>query len=341
MEGASTAVDDLVGEQRPELLLLNDDDLTYTKVRLDGQSLATVVGGIADIAESLPRALAWGAAWDMVRDGELPAREYVTLVLGGVGAETDLTAVGALCRQGQLAVTAYSDPASRPALRSRWESGLRDLLESATPGGDHQLAFARAHAAAAVTEEATGLLRRLLDGSGGIAGLEVDTDLRWTLVTALARCGVLGTAEIGTELARDDTIAGLEHAAAARTIRPDPDAKEQAWQDVVVRTDVANETQRSMALAFQVPDQAELLAPYVERYLDVAATVWEARGTYRATLILVWLFPSTLADEQTRARVRSWLDGTDANPAARRLVSEGLADLERALRAQAADAAAA
>jgi aminopeptidase N len=159
------------------------------------------------------------------------------------------------------------------------------------------------------------------------------------LVTAQARCGVLDAARIADELDRDHTIAGQERAAAARSIRPLAEAKQEAWQDVVVREDVPNGTQRAIAQAFQVPGQEALLEPYVGRYLDVAATVWEAKGTYRAGLILTWLFPQVLVSEATRDRVAQWLGSTHANPAARRLVGEGLADIERALRAQARDAA--
>jgi len=339
VQGDLTPVPELVGEQRPDLLLVNDDDLAYTKIRLDKQSLATAVDGIGDLVESLPRALVWGAAWDMTRDAEMASRDYVRLVLSGLQSESDLTAVGALCRQAQLAVSTYCDPDARPELRTRWEAGLRDLMRRAEAGSDHQLAFTRAYAAAAHADEAVAELRGLLDGSVVREGLDVDTDLRWVLTSALARCGTIGDAEIDAELARDSTIAGQEHAAAARASRPDAGAKERAWQDVVVREDVPNETQRSIALAFGVPEQAELLAPYVEHYLDVAASVWESKGTYRATLILTWMFPVTVVDEATRDRVRAWLSSTDANPAARRLVSEGLADLERALRARVRDAA--
>ena len=157
-------------------------------------------------------------------------------------------------------------------------------------------------------------------------------------MTALAREGAADEELIAAELERDATIAGQERAAAARAVRPLPAAKEQAWHDVVEREDVPNATQRAIAMAFQVPGQDELLAPYVDRYLDVAASVWEAKGTYRAGLILTWLFPQVLVTEATRNRVASWLESTDANPAALRLVGEGLADIERALRAQARDA---
>ena len=292
VEGDTTEVTELVGETRPDLLLLNDGDLTYTKIRLDEHSLRTVVDGIDTLDSSLARALCWGATWDMTRDAELPARDYVTLVLRGLRTETDLTAVAALSRQAGLAVELYSDPAGREALAARWEDGVRALFESAEPGSDHQLAFARAFAGAAHSEEALQLIDGLLEGTVELEGLEVDTDLRWTLVTALAREGAADADRISQELDRDHTISGQERAAAARTAQPLAAAKEEAWNDVVVREDVPNETQRKMAWAFQEPGQEELLRPYVQRYLDVAGTVWEAKGTYRAGLILQFLFPA-------------------------------------------------
>ncbi len=338
VEGDTTDVAKLIGEARPDLLLLNDDDLTYTKIRLDDESLATVVAGIDTLDDSLARALCWGAAWDMTRDAEMAARDFVALVLRGVGRESDLTAVAALCNQAAHAMALYSDPVNRDALAERWETGVRGLLEDAEPGSDHQLAFARAFANAVHTPSGVALLEGLLDGSGGIAGLDVDTDLRWSLISALAREGAADADRIARELDSDHTISGQERAAAARTARPLAEAKEEAWRDVVVREDVPNETQRKMAWAFQQPGQEALLEPYVDRYLDVAGQVWETKGTYRAGLVLSFFFPQVLVTEQTRDRIRAWLDTTDANPAARRLVGEGLADLERALAAQARDA---
>ena len=337
VEGETTEVPELVGEVRPDLLLLNDDDLTYTKIRLDEQSLATVVDGIDTLDASLARAVAWGAAWDMTRDAEMTASDYVALVLRGLGRESDLTAVSALCRQAQHAVSLYSHPAGREALAVRWEQGLGQLLDAAEPSSDHQLAFMRAYATAARSEHALQRIAGLLDGSVVLEGLVVDTDLRWVLVTALARGGRLDAARIADELEHDHTISGQERAAAARAVRPLAEAKDEAWQDVVVREDVPNGTQSAVALAFQVPGQDELLEPYVDRYLDVAASVWEAKGTYRAGVILTLMFPQVLVSESTRDRVAQWLATTEANPAALRLVGEGLADIERALRAQASD----
>jgi aminopeptidase N len=331
VQGASTDVEDLVGRSRPDLILLNDDDLTYAKIRLDDRSFATLTESIATFEDSLPRALCWGSAWDMTRDAELPSAAFVTLVLAGVGTENDLTAVSSLLRQANTAINVYTSDEARPALAQRWESGLTELVDAAEAGSDHQLALVRALAAASSTPDR---LREILDGA--LPGLEVDTDLRWSLVTALARMGSAGEDEIEQALAADNTISGQERASAARAIRPTAEAKAEAWRVVVEEDATPNETRRQTAYAFQVTGQAELLEPYVDRYLQMAETIVEDKGVWIGQVALVALFPSANPSPDALAKVDAWLEQTQAGPAAKRYVSEGRDDLARALRAQAA-----
>jgi aminopeptidase N len=336
--GELTEVPDLVGQRQPDLLLLNEGDLAYAKIRLDERSLATVVGGMATLDDSLARALCWGAAWDMTRDAEMSATDFVALVLSGIGSETDAFGVSRIPTYAAQAATLYSAPASRATLRATWEQGLRKLLENAEPGSDHQLSFARAYAGAAHSDSALADLERLLDGTLTFEGLAVDTDLRWTLLSGLAKNGRADADRIAEELARDNTISGQEHAAAARALRPTAEAKAEAWEIAMVRDDVANETQRSVVLAFQAFGQDEVLAPYVEKYLEAAETMWEEKGTQRASTALEFIFPKQLASQELLDRVDAWLESSSANPAAKRYVREGRADVARALAAQARDA---
>ena len=338
IEGELTAVDQLVGQKQPDLLLLNEGDLAYAKIRLDERSLATLVGGLKTLDDSLARALCWGAAWDMTRDGEMRATDFVELVLSAVGQESDAFGLSRIPGYGAQAVNSYSAPGNRAALKTRWEHGVRDLLHAAEPGSDHQLSFMRAYADAAHSDEAGATLEGLLDGTVTFEGLAVDTDLRWTLVTSLARSGRADEARIAAELQRDNTISGQEQAAAARAARPTAEAKAEAWEAAMVRDDIANETQRSIVLAFQCPGQEDVLAPYVEKYLAAADTMWEEKGTHRASTALEYIFPRPLASQELLDRVDAWLDSSPANPAAKRYVSEGRADVARALVAQARDA---
>ncbi|WP_344301915.1 aminopeptidase N [Nocardioides bigeumensis] len=336
--GELTEVPDLVGQTQPDLLLLNDGDLTYAKIRLDERSLATAVANMDKFDDSLARALLWGAAWDMTRDAEMTPTDFVRLVLNGIGAESDITAVERFPMYAQLVVNYYSDPAGRDALRASWEQGVRELLLDAAPGSDHQLAFVRVFASAARSDEALDFVAALLDGSQTLDGLVVDTDLRWTLLSSLARGGRAEEDRINEELSRDNTISGQEHAALARTVRPTAEAKAEAWRDAVERDDVANETMRQIAYAFPVSGQEDLLQPYLEKYLEMAETVWEEKGVQRASTALELMFLRPLISAETIARLDEWLETSEANPAAKRYVREGRSDMARALAAQAKDA---
>ncbi len=338
VQGALTDIGDLVGKQQPDLLLLNDGDLAYAKIRLDERSRATALEGLSKLDDSLARALVWGSAWDMTRDAEMPATDFVRLVLANIGAETDAWGVTRIPVFAAQAVNSFSAPAHRAALRARWESGLRELLLAAEPGSDHQLTFARQYAAAAHSEQALADLEALLSGELEVEGLAVDQDLRWSLITGLAAAGRYGEPEIAAELDRDNTISGQEHAAAARAAQPLPEAKAAAWQAAVVETGTANETARSIVLSFMRPGQDEVLAPYVDTYLEAADTLWEHLGTHRASTVLEYIFPKPLASPQLLEKVDAWLESSPAEPAAKRYVREGRAEVARALAAQARDA---
>ncbi|GAA3533203.1 aminopeptidase N [Aeromicrobium flavum] len=329
IEGDRTAIDELVGRRRPDLILLNDDDLTYAKIRLDEGSFETLLSGIGHVAESLPRALCWGSAWDMTRDAELPSASFVDLVLAGVGTESDLTAVSSLLRQGQSAINLFTSDEKRPELARHWEQGVAELLAAAEAGSDHQLAFARALASAATSADR---LRQVLGGS--VEGLELDADLRWSLIRGLARLGDADEAEIDAELARDDTNQGRENAAGARALRPLAEAKAEAWRRVVEDASTPNETRRQIAASFQVPGQVEVLAPYVDRYLEMADTVIDEMGVWIGQNALIHLFPLANPTSEALAKVDAWLDATQAPAAARRYVMEGRDDLRRALKAR-------
>ncbi|MEO7944316.1 MAG: aminopeptidase N [Marmoricola sp.] len=338
IQGETTAIDELVGARQPDLLILNDGDLSYAKIRLDERSLATVIGGLSRLDDSLARALCWGAAWDMTRDADLSATDFVTLVLGNIASETDAFGSSRIPGYAAQAANNLSAPANRAALRKTWEQGLRRLMDEAEPGSDHQLTFARSFAGSAHTDAALDHLEGLLDGSFVLNGLTVDTDLRWSILTGLARAGRAGEERIAAERKRDSTISGQERAAAALASRPTAEAKAEAWEIAVVRDDVPNETQRSVVLSFMQHGQDEVLRPYVAKYLQVAETLWEQKGTQRASTAVEFLFPRPLASPELLEQVTTWLRESSANPAAKRYVREGAADVERYLAGQAKDA---
>ncbi|MHC9293987.1 aminopeptidase N [Mycobacterium sp. LTG2003] len=346
VEGESTEVPALVGVSRGKLILVNDDDLTYCSLRLDPDSLSTVLTRIADIADSLPRTLAWSAAWEMTREAEMKARDFVALVSSGIHAESEVGVAQRLLLQAQTALGAYADPGwayaeGWPAFADR----LVELARGAQAGSDHQLAFVNALTTSVLSTHHAVLLADLLDkdpGSLGLPGLVVDTDLRWRIVTALARSGQVDadgteTPFIDAEVQRDPTAAGKRHAAAAAAARPQAAVKDGAWEQVIEDDTLANITTRAIVGGFVQPGQEELLAPYRDRYFGAISGVWERRSSEVAQTVVVGLYPSWDISQDGLDAADRFLSDPEVPPALRRLVLEGRAGVERSLRARAFD----
>ncbi|MEZ0095688.1 aminopeptidase N [Streptacidiphilus sp. EB129] len=340
VDGELTQVPVQAGRRRPAVVLLNDDDLSYAKVRLDAESLANVTAHIADFTESLPRALCWASAWDMTRDGELATRDYLELVLSGVGRESDIGVVQSLQRQTQAALDLYADPQWRATGLARYADAALELVHAAAPGGDHQLAWARAFASVARTEEHLAVLSGLLDGSVAVDGLVIDDELRWALLGRLSATGVVDADVIDAELARDNTAAGQQHAAGCRAARPTAEAKAETWAAVVEAETLTNTVQEAAIAGFVQADQRELLASYTEKYFAAVKGIFEERSHEMGQQIIVGLYPSLQVSQATLDATDAWLASAEPAPALRRMVVEARAGVERALRAQAVDSAA-
>ncbi|WP_243789536.1 aminopeptidase N [Saccharopolyspora gloriosae] len=333
-----TEVPDLVGVHRGKLVLVNDDDLTYCTMRLDPESLATLIDRIGDIEQSLPRALCWSTAWEMTREAELKARDFVSLVLGrspesGIGAESEIGVVQRVLLQTQTALASYADQDWQPEGWNRFSTRILELAQAAEPGSDHQLAFVNSLASSVLGEEQLDVVRGWLDGSAPLPGLTVDTDLRWLLLQALVAHGAADEAEIDAELDEDRTATGRRKAERARSLIPTPESKERAWQRAVHDDELPNAVSDSIIAGFQHPGQRELLVSYVERYFAEIDEVWQRRSSERAQPTVIGLFPSWAVRQSTVDAADAWLAGE--RPAAlRRLVSEGRAGIVRALAAR-------
>jgi aminopeptidase N len=338
VDGERTPVPELVGTRRPALLLVNDDDLAYAKVRLDDRSLATAMAHLDAFEDSLPRTLAWAAAWDMTRDAEMAPRDFVELVLANVAAESDSSVLLVLLRQLASTVRLYVAPEHRHAVADAAGDRLLQLARAAAPGSDAQLQLVKAFAGFARTDGQLAAVRGLLDGTAPLDGLAVDTDLRWELLVSLVAGGAAGDADIDAELARDDTATGRRAAAAARAARPTAQAKEEAWQAVVGSDDLPNAVQASVIGGFSRVHDPALLEPFVERYFAAVEEVWASRTSEIAQQIVVGFYPTAIATAGTVQRTDAWLDAaTGAVPALRRLMLESRDGVARAVRAQERD----
>ncbi|MDK3256719.1 aminopeptidase N [Blastococcus capsensis] len=335
--GARTKVPELVGHPAADLALVNDDDLTYAKLRLDERSLATLRTRIGALPDPLARALCWSAAWDMTRDAELPAREWVQLVLAGIGAEIESSVLQSLLARVQTALSSYADPAWAPTGWAQLADHALAALEAAPAGSDQQLLWSRTLASAARSDEHAAALRGLLDGSRVVEGLQVDTDARWAFLHGLVAIGAAGDAEIDAETGRDATATGIRRAATARALRPSARSKEATWRQAFHDETIPNAVHEAVVAGFWHPAQRELTAGYVERYFAEVRPVWERRPGEIAKNTVQYLFPPVI-EPRTIAAADAWLADAEQPPALRRLVFEGRDGIARALRARERDA---
>ena len=335
--GPRTVIGELAGQPRPDLVLVNDDDLTYAKIRLDDHSLRTLIeSSTGSFTESLPAALCWAAAWDMCRDGEMAARDYVRLVLSGVSSVADISVVQTLLRQAGQAARRFADPEWQETGLALMASALRDLLAAAPAGSDAQLAYVRAFSGVATSADDLAFLAGLLDGSVVLGGLSVDTDLRWTLLGRLVSRGAAGTAEIDAELARDATDAGERHAATCRAAIPTAQAKREAWQ-TLTGGELPLAMFRAALAGFVDPDQPRLIEPYREDYFAVAGDIWRERSSAMAQDFVSGAYLVCPLSQETVAATDDYIAREDPPAALRRLLIEGRDDVLRALRCQARD----
>lgn len=335
--GERTEVPELVGLAKPDLVLVNDDDLAYAKIRLDDDSQRVAIAHLAGIAEALPRSIVWGAAWDATRDAELRPSDYVRLVLGNIASETESTTIRTTLAQLVTVARMYVAPERRLETVTEVADGLWALAADAQPGSDAQFQFLKTFAQVVTTEAHGDVLAALLDGSRALDGLEIDTDLRWELLEGLVVLGRAGEDEIAAGLEADNTASGAQAAARLRAAIPTAEAKLAAFASLVDVDTAPNMIVRMTGLGFQhVIDPAPLEAT-VERYFDSLTTIWAERSYHIADTVISGLYPAPLASEALRERTEAWLAANPETPALRRIVIESLAGVERALLAQERD----
>jgi aminopeptidase N len=334
--GAKTVVSELAGEKVADLLLVNDRDLSYGKVRFDNRSISTLKAHLGKIDDSLTRALCWSAAWDMLRDAEISATDFIDIALAGLAGEDDIATVTIIANQLITAVEIYSSPTKRDSARLKVGNGYEAMLRSAKAGSDHQLQFARNFTSFASSAEHNDLIKELLDGK--LSGLKVDADLRWTFVIALAERGLMDKPALSAELLKDNTLTGqLSHATALAAL-PTAQAKAETWKSITTEEISTSEREAKLA-GFMRALHRPLLAAYVDPYFDLLLETWGKKSYEVASKFVSGMYPIYITNQATLDKTINWLGSTgkDGQAGLRRLVSEGRDALERALAVQAKD----
>ncbi|HEY2313271.1 MAG TPA: aminopeptidase N [Streptosporangiaceae bacterium] len=332
--GPRTLIPELAGAARPDLLVLNDDDLTYAILRFDDRSIATLTTSIGQLSDSLTRAICWSSLVDMVRQAELPVPAFITIVAGGIAEEPSVAALQSLLGACYELLRAMADPAwAATGARQLADTGAR-LLATAGPGSDHQLAGAQLLSWTATSLDQLDLIAGLLDGRAVPPGMEVGSELRWALLQRLAVTGRAGDAEIDAELNKDKSDAGQRAAAACRAAIGDAEHKDVAWQLLAESVDISADLLRSVASAFHQPEQAALLAPYAQRYFDVLPGMWSASGGHLRVARGAALFPVTAASQELIDQIDAFLGSGEREPGLVRVLIERRDQVRLALRSR-------
>jgi aminopeptidase N len=339
VDGARTPIPQITGEREPDLVLVNDGDLTYCKIAFDSSSMATLRDHLRDIEDPLARALSWGAVWDMARDADLRARDYIALALNNIGVETDASTLGTLIARIERAVDSFTQPTRRPAARALLARAAMEQFSRSEPGGDMQLLWATTFIAAARLPSEVEWVRGLLDGTTQPKGLAVDFNVRWRAIDTLATIGAADDDLISRELARDPTDHGQKRAAAARAARPLEAAKREAWEKVIHDRTTSLAMRRALAAGFHRVDQQELLSAFVQPYFESLTLVWDSYDVDEAISIARAMYPHAVITHEVVDATDEALARKDLPGPLRRSLLEAQDAIKRALRAQEFDSA--
>jgi len=334
--GASTVVSELAGEKVADLLLINDRDLSYAKLRFDDRSIATLKKYLGRLNDPLARALSWAAIWDMHRDAQISSADFIEVALSGLAGENDDAIVNIVIGQLGTSVEGYASDANRNKYREKLAAGFWNLMQASAPASDLQLLYSRAFAANAHTPEQIKNVRGLLNGE--VKGLKVDTDRRWDFLIALTERGAATKAELDAELASDNTTSGNLAYQSAKAATPNSEAKAYAF-NTVMHQDAQTSVRSALVAGFQRPIQRHLLEPFVDLYFENLLSEWESKSYEGAAKFVTGMYPSWIISQVTLDKTNAWLNGVgkDAPAVLRKLVKESQDGVIRALKVQALD----
>lgn len=342
MEAGEYVLPGFVG-QRPDVLLVNDGDMAYGKVRLDEASLSKACEHIEAFTDSLPRSQVLTILWDMVRDGEVPASRYVDAALRCLMVETNPMVVSVTLRNLDTCIEAYLAPENREEAATKVGARLRMLARLAKAGSDTQLQLVRAAARRAVTAEDMAATQSLLDGSETLTGLSVDTELRWNLLISLAAAGQADRARVEAELDNDRTVNGHERVLQGVASLPDPTVKAEFFDRAYSDEKLTNDQLASVIAGFNRAKDPTMLAPFATRYFESLRHTYDTRTHEIGEQLIEGMYPATLVGFEScgvdvLAMTQSWLDANaDAPAALLRMMRENQSSAQRIAKAQKRD----
>ena len=335
VDGETTIVEAAAGKPRPAFVLVNDDDLTYTKIRFDAESQAFAEANLHRFDDALARAVTWLAFWDMTRDGEFPAERFVDMTLRLLATETESTTFRYALACMSTTAHHYVAPARRDDVLRHVAAELWTLANAAEAGSDTQFQLATAYLGygeegdAAFAANAHGLL----DGTVRLEGLEIDNNFTWTIVQALTSVNEMTNDDVDAQLAKKETTENREFAYGARASMATTQAKEWAWDQALHNDELTNSQLEAVARGFSATPRPDLAEPFAAKYFETVDWVWANKTYHMAEALLNGLYPG-YADPATLVKLGdAWLDEhIAADNALKRLIVENVASSHRTLK---------
>ena len=314
IDGERTEIPELAGIEH-DLALVNDDDLTYCLMGLTPEHQEFALEHLGDIEDSLARTLVWSSLWESVRDGQLPAREFVRLVARFAPAETHPSVQERLLAQATQAVRQYVTP--------QWQGEGMDLLNNAFRGAEPAAIFDRALARLTPTEETIAHFKQLLETSE-------NQEIRWLALTNLIAAGALPLEAADEE--QDDTSEGKISRLRARATVD----KRWAW-NTLVEEDLTNLEARYLMDGLTFTDAG--LEGLTDEYFRAAPGLWDRLTNEMAQRTLEGMYPRWDVTAEAVDKANALLNDDSLPSGLKRVIAEGQDRAARAVRNRTVDAA--
>ncbi|MFT4245445.1 MAG: aminopeptidase N [Micrococcaceae bacterium] len=315
IHGAYTEIDEIVGEKRPDFILINDQDFAYAKVVFDEESLQFVKENPAKFDDPLARAIIWTNIWEMVRDAKFSPIDYIRLILESISHEDQSAIIMILLRHIDTAVQFFIPEEKLPPIKERIADTMFKLFIDAQDMPDLQYQLLATFSNYAISDQHLNFIENFLDKKIRFENLPVDPDLRWTLFHALVAAGRAGEKEIAEIAEKDNTTTGQAKAALSYAAIPTTEAKEKAWKELTSNQDLSNTMIEYTGLGFQRTNDNKILEPFIDSYFEVIGAIWESRSHEIGQYIIELGFPSYAVSDKTITRVDTWLAQNPDAPA--------------------------
>lgn len=290
-----------------DLLLLNDDDLTYAKLRLDERSLDVLLRLGHTLPTAVSRAVALHVVGDLLADGELPCRPAVAVATAALREEPDASMASAVLATARDLVRMFAPADQVPYLQAEIAAACLDALPRHDRAG--RLAMSLGAAACATTADQLAAVDELL-----AADPQRHRDLRWTALTRKVAVGAAGIDAVEAQLRGDDDPAAAELAVLARAALGTPEAKRAAMSCLFDERAVPVTGLASFGDAMWQRHQEELLRPYASEFVDRIEDLRRERGTWTAGRAVAFAFPSAGVDAGVLDRADAMAAGAETPP---------------------------